>query len=46
MFVSLGELKAMKQLTSPAVLFRLKPVLFVPKRSAYRLQTRCYELHN
>jgi hypothetical protein len=46
MFVSLDELKALKQLTAPAVVFRPKPVLFVAKRSAFRLQTRCYELHN
>lgn len=46
MFIYLDELKALEQLTAPAVLFRPKSVLFVAKRSTVRLQTRCYELHN
>jgi len=42
----LDELKALKQLTVPTVLFRPKSALFVAKRRTFRLQMRCYELHN
>jgi hypothetical protein len=46
MFMYLDELKTLKQLTAPTVLFRPKSVLFAAKRSTFRLQTPCYELHN
>jgi hypothetical protein len=46
MFIYLDDIKVLKQLTAPAVLFRPKSVLFVAKRSTVRLQTRSCELHN